>query len=170
MFFGGDGALLLAAEEDDFVAGRGGWNVGYVDDGLVHGDAADDGGSLAVDEDRSAIGECAVEPVRVANGEQGDAHGFGGDEGAVIADDLAGREVADAYDAGLPGEDGLELRADGRGCCGFVGKKLRRMAVESQAWPGDGLEVVMRAEIGELAGTGSPVSRAAELPTCRIEG
>lgn len=106
---GGD----VVAEEGYFVSGFGLRDVGDVDGGEVHGDAADDWGLLIVDQNPAAgfdvgAGELASEAVGVADREEGDAHGFGCGVGCVVADGVAGGDVFQSEDAGLPGEDGFE--------------------------------------------------------------
>ncbi len=150
VLFGRDRLGVLVTQKNGFVVRGGVGDIGDVDDSLVHGDAADDGGAVSADEDRAAIGEGAAEAVRVTDSEEGDLHGFGGDEGAVVADLISGSQSAKADDAGFPGEYRFETVAQGGNGRWLGGAEFRSEAVKGKAGAEHGIEIVTVAECGQF--------------------
>src|ERR1700677_2828549 len=122
---GMDFVPFLLPEEDGFLAGGDvGGERGDVDHDLVHGDAAEDGAAPAADEDfRTLAGKAALVAIGITHGERGDAHGLRRDEGAAVADAVAGGDLADEGDAGLEGHDGAQF---------LLERVDRRTAVEGE--------------------------------------
>ena len=50
------------------------------------------GRTLTAHQQTEAVAELAIEAVGISYGDERKAHGLGGDEGAVVADDRAGRD------------------------------------------------------------------------------
>jgi hypothetical protein len=116
-FVGGDGLVLLGAEEDDFVAIVGGAVGAEVDHDLVHADAPDDGVALTANEGVGAIGEGAEIAVAIADGEGDDAGVAIRGPGGAVADGVAGFDDFEVNDVGFEGEGG----GDGEGAGAFGG-------------------------------------------------
>ena len=137
-------------------------NLRYVDNDLIHADATDERRALAANQKIEMIAERAGEAVAVPGGDQCDAHGLCGDEGGVVADGCAGRNGADAYDRGLPGENWLEGGAgggerrrlgwssceDGRLGWRKRGIEVRDKPVEGEAGAKHGFHPVTRGQVG----------------------
>ena len=105
----------MFAVEHDFVVG---FNVGEicdVDHDGVHGDTADDGAAVAVNEDLGFVGEDAAIAVGIADGDVREAGVAREGEGAVVANGVAFWVGVDGGDAGFEGEDGLILGVGGNG-------------------------------------------------------
>ena len=154
MVEGGDRLLALGAENDDFVAGLDAGNLRHVEHNLVHADAADERRAFAADQQAEAVAKPAIETVGVARGDEREAHGLGGDKGAVVADYRSGRNIAHADHARFPGEDGLEVGAGGgqRSVADRLAEgriETRNDAVERQAGAKHGLQAVARGEVDD---------------------
>ena len=92
----------------------------------------------------------AVEAVGVAGSNEGEAHGLGGDEGAVVADDGAGRDGANAEttDFQLRTGAGRQARLGERRRAGGSkgGSNAGSEAVEGKAGAHQGLHGVARGQ------------------------
>src|SRR5260221_4584144 len=64
----GDGFCSRATDEGDFVADGDTGNVSDVDHGHVHSDSADDVGEIFAHDDAAAVGELAIEAIRISDG------------------------------------------------------------------------------------------------------
>lgn len=105
-----DGVFVVGvvAVDGDLVADFGGCFF-EVDHGVVHADAADDGGVFFANFDVTSVAEAAVEAFVVAQWDDADAHGLWGGEGVVVADLVAFLEVDDVGDGAGEGECWFEL-------------------------------------------------------------
>src|SRR5271167_2923443 len=105
MIDGRDLIVASTANEHYLVANFDTGNTSNVDDGEVHGDAAEHRSTVVAQEHISTGREAAVESVAIAGGNDGDARWSGCDVAPVVSDGLACRHVAQREHAGLPGHD-----------------------------------------------------------------
>ncbi len=146
----------LTAEEDDFVAGGHIRNVGHVNDGLIHADAPDERGTLAADKQAEAIAELAIKAVGISRGDECKAHGLGGDEGSVVADDCAGLDGSHADYLRFPTEHGAQFAASLVEGDGFRGREggivFGDQSIEREARAHQGFHSVARGKLGDFVG------------------
>ena len=108
-FIDGNGFFTVVADDGGGIAGADFWDVGYVDDDLVHADASSGGASCSVEEDLGSVGEAVGVSVGVSDGEYCDACLGGGGVGAAVSDGGTGIECSDLGDGGFPSENRFEV-------------------------------------------------------------
>lgn len=111
------GGLALGADEGGALAGGEVLDGRGIDDGLVHGNAAEDGADPPAEEGPAAVAELGGEAVGIARAEDGEAGPALQGVGAAVADGRPGGKLLGVGDSGVQGED----RADGEVGEGAVG-------------------------------------------------
>ena len=66
-----DFRVILAADEDDLVAGGNFGEMADIHDGLIHGDSSEDRAALTTDKHFAAVAQQSIDAIAVAAGENG---------------------------------------------------------------------------------------------------
>src|ERR1700693_5036549 len=105
-----DGVMLGLADQDDLVPNRDTRDVGDIKQGPVHTDVSGDAPPPVADEGLPAIGEGAVQAVRIAHRHRRDPRRTPRVEGGAVAEWRAAGNVFQVNDARLESEYRLEGR------------------------------------------------------------